>query len=195
MLVLQALHIFWAVLIVRMVIKFLPGNVRTGAFSFPTTQHVHLQSSNCTDAVSRFTTQDIVEDERSDREETESEDEDVGREQRGKFQNGHVQNGHTLLNNNHSKVDWLDWESWRWGCVRRDDGPSHVALTWKPKNGSVACWERQRAATRTHTHTHFFTLLSETPVVQRGYFPLSVGYINLNGGGRLVENHNDLLST
>uniref|UniRef100_A0A8C2ZZC0 Ceramide synthase 2a n=1 Tax=Cyclopterus lumpus TaxID=8103 RepID=A0A8C2ZZC0_CYCLU len=74
MLVLQALHIFWAVLIVRMVIKFLPGN-------------------------------DIVEDERSDKEETESEDEDVGREQIEKFKNGHVQNGHTLLNNNHSKTD------------------------------------------------------------------------------------------
>uniref|UniRef100_A0A8C9YN14 Ceramide synthase 2a n=1 Tax=Sander lucioperca TaxID=283035 RepID=A0A8C9YN14_SANLU len=74
MLVLQALHIFWAVLIVRMVIKFLPGN-------------------------------DIVEDERSDKEETESEDDDNGREQRGKFMNGYVQNGHSLLNNNHNKKD------------------------------------------------------------------------------------------
>ncbi|XP_077937512.1 ceramide synthase 2a isoform X2 [Gasterosteus aculeatus] len=74
MLVLQALHIFWAVLILRMVVKFLPGN-------------------------------GIVEDERSDKEETDSEDEAEGREQREKFKNGHVQNGHTLLNNNHSKAD------------------------------------------------------------------------------------------
>uniref|UniRef100_A0A3P8SJI6 Ceramide synthase 2a n=1 Tax=Amphiprion percula TaxID=161767 RepID=A0A3P8SJI6_AMPPE len=70
--VLQILHIFWAGLILRMVIKFLPGN-------------------------------DIVEDERSDKEETESEDEED--EHRGKSKNGHVLNGHTVLNNNHSKTD------------------------------------------------------------------------------------------
>uniref|UniRef100_A0A3Q1EIX3 Ceramide synthase 2a n=1 Tax=Acanthochromis polyacanthus TaxID=80966 RepID=A0A3Q1EIX3_9TELE len=70
--VLQILHVFWAALILRMVIKFLPGN-------------------------------DIVEDERSDKEETESEDEED--ERRGKSKNGHVQNGHTVLNNNHSKTD------------------------------------------------------------------------------------------
>ncbi|XP_074469961.1 ceramide synthase 2a [Sebastes fasciatus] len=79
MLVLQALHIFWAVLILRMVVKFLPGN-------------------------------EIVEDERSDKEETESEDEDEGRGEREKFKNGHAQNGYAqngyaLLNNNHSKAD------------------------------------------------------------------------------------------
>lgn len=74
MLVLLALHIFWAGLILRMVIKFLPGN-------------------------------DIVEDERSDKEETESEDEDNDRERREKSKNGHVQNGHTPLNNNRSKTD------------------------------------------------------------------------------------------
>ncbi|KAM3857935.1 ceramide synthase 2-like [Diretmus argenteus] len=74
MLVLQCLHIFWAALILRMVVKFLPGN-------------------------------DIVEDERSDKEETESEDEDDDREGRGKSKNGHVQNGHTPLNNNHNKMD------------------------------------------------------------------------------------------
>ncbi|GAA6227262.1 ceramide synthase 2-like [Lates japonicus] len=51
--VLQILHIFWAALILRMVVKFLPGN-------------------------------DIVEDERSDKEETESEDEDEDRERREK---------------------------------------------------------------------------------------------------------------
>lgn len=74
---LQLLHIFWAALIVRMVIKFLPGN-------------------------------DIVEDERSDREETES-DEDEGEgvdgKQKKKPTNGHMRNGHTPLNNNHSKRD------------------------------------------------------------------------------------------
>lgn len=67
--VLQCLHIFWACLILRMVIKFLPSN-------------------------------DIVEDERSDREESESE-EDEDREKREKSKNGHVQNGHAVLNNNH----------------------------------------------------------------------------------------------
>ncbi|XP_029975854.1 ceramide synthase 2a [Salarias fasciatus] len=74
LLVLQVLHIFWAVLILRMVVKFLPGN-------------------------------DIVEDERSDKEETESEDEDEDHEPREKSKNGHVQNGHAFLNNNHSKMD------------------------------------------------------------------------------------------
>lgn len=49
--------------------------------------------------------QDIVEDERSDKEETESEDEDDEHEQREKSKNGHVQNGHTVLNNNHRKTD------------------------------------------------------------------------------------------
>ncbi|KAM9737972.1 ceramide synthase 2a isoform 1-T1 [Menidia menidia] len=74
MLVLQALHFFWAVLILRMAVKFLPGN-------------------------------DIVEDERSDKEETESDDEVDGHERKEKPKNGHVQNGHTVLNNNHSKMD------------------------------------------------------------------------------------------
>nr|XP_057904020.1 ceramide synthase 2-like [Doryrhamphus excisus] len=75
LLVLLTLHIFWAVLIVRMVIKFLPGN-------------------------------DIVEDERSDKEETESEDEDVSGERNGTVKNGHVLNGHShTLNNNRSKTD------------------------------------------------------------------------------------------
>uniref|UniRef100_A0A1A7Y1Q2 Ceramide synthase 2a n=2 Tax=Iconisemion striatum TaxID=60296 RepID=A0A1A7Y1Q2_9TELE len=72
MLVLQLLHIFWACIIIRMVIKFLPGN-------------------------------DIVEDERSDIEETESDDGNDGC--RGKAKNGHVQNGHTLINSNHNKMD------------------------------------------------------------------------------------------
>ncbi|XP_068188732.1 ceramide synthase 2a isoform X2 [Antennarius striatus] len=69
MLVLQALHIFWACLILRVAIKFLPGN-------------------------------NIVEDERSDREEPESEEEGEAQEPNAKAQNGHVQNGHTPLNNN-----------------------------------------------------------------------------------------------
>ncbi|XP_010863806.1 ceramide synthase 2 [Esox lucius] len=71
--VLQCLHIFWAGLILRMAIKFLPGN-------------------------------DIVEDERSDREETDSDEEVEDRERKDKTRNGFVlQNGncHTVLNNNH----------------------------------------------------------------------------------------------
>lgn len=68
--VLQALHVFWAVLIIRMVIKFLPSN-------------------------------DIVEDERSDHEESESEDEMI----KEKATNGHMQNGYIPLNNNHRKLD------------------------------------------------------------------------------------------
>lgn len=50
--------------------------------------------------------QDIVEDERSDKEETES-DEDEGGDGKRKTKpaNGHVRNGHTPLNNNHSKKD------------------------------------------------------------------------------------------
>ncbi|XP_015229154.1 PREDICTED: ceramide synthase 2-like [Cyprinodon variegatus] len=70
--VLLILHIFWTGLILRMVVKFLPGN-------------------------------DIVEDERSDKEETESDDEDRG--QKKKPKNGHMQNGHYVLNNNHRKTD------------------------------------------------------------------------------------------
>ncbi|KAL6461194.1 hypothetical protein MHYP_G00311600 [Metynnis hypsauchen] len=84
LLVLQCLHIFWFVLILRMAIKFLPGN-------------------------------HIVEDERSDREETddsededEDEDEDEGmqeKDRRAKTKNGPLQNGHSLSNNNHRKTE------------------------------------------------------------------------------------------
>lgn len=35
MCVLQVLQIFWAVLILRMVVKFLPGNVRSATFNCP----------------------------------------------------------------------------------------------------------------------------------------------------------------
>lgn len=112
MCVLQVLHIFWAGLILRMVIKFLPGNVWTVAFNFPLYLPHNTFTSNqhlCTFDVFFFkylTWQDIVEDERSDKEETES-DEDDGdnREQSGKSKNGHMHNGHTPLNNNHSKTD------------------------------------------------------------------------------------------
>lgn len=71
LMVLLLLHVFWAVLIVRMVVKFLPAN-------------------------------EIVEDERSDKEETESEDEDH-EEKKDTYKNGYVQNGHTPLNNNRRK--------------------------------------------------------------------------------------------
>lgn len=70
--VLQCLHIFWAVLILRMAIKFLPGN-------------------------------NIVEDERSDREETDSEDDDEEDEKDRRVKNGPVLNGHSPLNNNHHR--------------------------------------------------------------------------------------------
>uniref|UniRef100_H3DJJ3 Ceramide synthase 2a n=1 Tax=Tetraodon nigroviridis TaxID=99883 RepID=H3DJJ3_TETNG len=70
MCLLQVLQIFWAGLILRMVVKFLPGN-------------------------------DIVQDERSDKEETESDDE--GEDLREKSKNGHMRNGHTPFNNNHKK--------------------------------------------------------------------------------------------
>uniref|UniRef100_A0A672P5S9 Ceramide synthase 2-like n=1 Tax=Sinocyclocheilus grahami TaxID=75366 RepID=A0A672P5S9_SINGR len=71
--VLQCLHIFWAVLILRMAVKFLPGN-------------------------------NIVEDERSDREETDSEDDVKEQEDRKvPMKNGPVQNGHSPLNNNHHR--------------------------------------------------------------------------------------------
>ncbi len=147
----------------------IPARQRTNRhfFNFPHLPH-NLNPAAVQIVCFFFTWQDIVEDERSDKEETESEDDGDDREQREKSKNGHVQNGHTPLNNNHSKTDWLDlvWELEMRLC---DDGPSHVALTWKPKNGSVACWKEQQAAhthTHTHTHTDIHTLLSETQVVQ-----------------------------
>ncbi|KAG5264413.1 hypothetical protein AALO_G00253520 [Alosa alosa] len=73
LMVLQGLHVFWFGLILRMAIKFLPGN-------------------------------DIVEDERSDKDETD-ESEDEEEEKDGKTKNGPVQNGHSVLNNNHRKTD------------------------------------------------------------------------------------------
>ncbi|NXU56248.1 CERS2 synthase, partial [Turnix velox] len=70
MVVLQVLHIFWAYLIIRMAHKFITGKAR------------------------------VVEDERSDREETDNSEEE---EEAGK--NGPVSNGHPVLNNNHRKTD------------------------------------------------------------------------------------------
>lgn len=106
MFVLQALHVFWAGLILRMVIKFLPGNVRTTTFECFTVfiSRAMVQFLFIYLFFFKFW-QDIVEDERSDKEETESEDEDDEHEQREKSKNGHVQNGHTVLNNNHRKTD------------------------------------------------------------------------------------------
>ncbi|XP_017275277.1 ceramide synthase 2a [Kryptolebias marmoratus] len=75
--VLLALHVFWTVLILRIAVKFLPGN-------------------------------GIVEDERSDKEETETEEEEEedGCERRERWRNGHVQKSRILLNNNHlNKMD------------------------------------------------------------------------------------------
>ncbi|KAI4886856.1 hypothetical protein NFI96_021437, partial [Prochilodus magdalenae] len=78
LMVLQCLHIFWFALILRMAVKFLPGN-------------------------------HIVEDERSDREETDDsseEDEAVQKKERwAKTKNGPLQNGHSLSNNNHRKTE------------------------------------------------------------------------------------------
>uniref|UniRef100_A0A4W4EQZ2 Homeobox domain-containing protein n=1 Tax=Electrophorus electricus TaxID=8005 RepID=A0A4W4EQZ2_ELEEL len=79
LLVLQCLHIFWFALILRMAIKFLPGN-------------------------------HIVEDERSDREETdnsEEEEEAAGHRKEGqaKMENGPLQNGHSPTNNHHRKTE------------------------------------------------------------------------------------------
>ncbi|NWX17489.1 CERS2 synthase, partial [Aegotheles bennettii] len=71
MAVLQALHIFWAYLIIRMAQKFITGKV--------------------------------VEDERSDREETDNSEEEEEEEEAAK--NGPLSNGHPVLNNNHRKTD------------------------------------------------------------------------------------------
>lgn len=88
-----------------------------------------------------FPGQDIVEDERSDKEETESEDE--GEELREKSKNGHMQNGHIPFNNNHRKRKWLDFS---WLC---DDRHYGVATNLKAK--CVACAEGQQAA---HANIH-----------------------------------------
>lgn len=76
LLVLQCLHIFWAVLIIRMAVRFLTNN-------------------------------EVVQDERSDKEETdESEEEEENDEKRQEARkNGPVLNGHTMHNNNHRKTE------------------------------------------------------------------------------------------
>ncbi|XP_030640575.1 ceramide synthase 2 [Chanos chanos] len=75
LMILQCLHLFWAVLIIRMAVRFLTSN-------------------------------ETVEDERSDKEETdesgEEEEEDKTREMK---RNGPIQNGHVIHNNNHRKTE------------------------------------------------------------------------------------------
>ncbi|NWR81761.1 CERS2 synthase, partial [Centropus unirufus] len=82
MVVLQSLHIFWAYLIIRMAQKFITGKARGGlgwSFLLPS---------------------QVVEDERSDREET-----DNSEEEEEAAKNGPLSNGHPVLNNNHRKTD------------------------------------------------------------------------------------------
>ena len=158
MLVLQVLHIFWAVLILRMVIKFLPGNVWTATFNFLPIHHTKhsSQADNC----SHFAWQEIVEDERSDKEETESEDEGADRDLREKSKNGHMQNGHAALNNNHRKRDWLDCErrrGWRRALT------SSLRLKAKEQERGIL---KVAAHTNTHTHTSIIPF-SDDPVVWR----------------------------
>lgn len=76
LLVLQCLHIFWAVLIIRMALRFLPQN-------------------------------EIVEDERSDREETDDSAEEEEETRNGEMKhNGTIQNGFVKYNNNlHHKAE------------------------------------------------------------------------------------------
>lgn len=169
MLVLQVLHIFWAVLILRMVIKFLPGNVWTATFNFLPIHHT--KHSSQADNFSHFLNfcffpsfawQEIVEDERSDKEETESEDEGADRELREKSKNGHMQNGHAALNNNHSKRDWLDCERWRRGWQRALTCSLHLKA--KEQERGIL-----KVAAHTNTHTHLYIIpFSDDPVVWRG---------------------------
>ncbi|NXA56615.1 CERS2 synthase, partial [Nothocercus julius] len=74
MVVLQSLHVFWAYLIIRMAQKFITGKASWGP--------------------------GVVEDERSDREET-----DDTEEEEEAAKNGPLSNGHPVLNNNHRKTD------------------------------------------------------------------------------------------
>ncbi|NXS54313.1 CERS2 synthase, partial [Brachypteracias leptosomus] len=87
MVVLQSLHIFWAYLIIRMAQKFITGKARTGGgwggLGAPRGQRGR-----------------VVEDERSDREET-----DNSEEEEEAAKNGPLSNGHPVLNNNHRKTD------------------------------------------------------------------------------------------
>ncbi|XP_062321941.1 ceramide synthase 2 [Osmerus eperlanus] len=73
MLTLQCLHIFWAILIIRMAVRFLTSN-------------------------------ETVEDERSDKDETDDSAEEDDKKKVGQ-KNGPVQNGHTAHNNNHAKAE------------------------------------------------------------------------------------------
>ncbi|NWX74223.1 CERS2 synthase, partial [Alca torda] len=82
MAVLQLLHIFWAYLIIRMAQKFITGKARGGGLGR---------------ARGGWR---VVEDERSDREET-----DNSEEEEEAAKNGPLSNGHPVLNNNHRKND------------------------------------------------------------------------------------------
>ncbi|NWS64063.1 CERS2 synthase, partial [Chunga burmeisteri] len=86
MVVLQALHIFWAYLIIRMAQKFITGKARGGRRPARGSQPRR-----------------VVEDERSDREETDNSEEEE--EAAAAAKNGPLSNGHPVLNNNHRKTD------------------------------------------------------------------------------------------
>uniref|UniRef100_A0AAY5L006 Ceramide synthase 2 n=2 Tax=Esox lucius TaxID=8010 RepID=A0AAY5L006_ESOLU len=72
MMILQCLHIFWAILILRIAIRFLSANEK-------------------------------VDDERSDKEETDESGDEL--EEKEEVKNGLVQNGYTIHNNNHRKTE------------------------------------------------------------------------------------------
>lgn len=125
-------------------------------FCLPAMYHNHLKQATA-QIMSSFTWQDIVEDERSDKEETESEDEDDDHQRREKSKNGHVQNGHTPLNSNHRKRDWLDRELEMKPCAvwRRALTCGHQLKAKEQKYGMFRV-----AATHIKKHTyisiHFF---------------------------------------
>lgn len=100
------------------------------------------QTGSCTHIMS-YAWQDIVEDERSDKEETESEDEDDDHERRVKSKNCHVQNGHTPVNSNHWKRDWSDGELEMKPCAEwrraRTCGPQQKAKEQKCGISAVSC--------------------------------------------------------
>ncbi|TMS10423.1 Ceramide synthase 2 [Larimichthys crocea] len=81
LMVLQCLHIFWAVLIIRIAVRFLTNN-----------EKVDDERSDKDET-----------DESEDEEEEEEEEEKGGKKDMKK--NGPVQNGHTVHNNNHSKTE------------------------------------------------------------------------------------------
>ncbi|NWX41933.1 CERS2 synthase, partial [Steatornis caripensis] len=93
MVVLQSLHIFWAYLIIRMAQKFITGKARGGPGP---ARGGSAAGRRCYGAGGKG----VVEDERSDREET-----DNSEEEEEAAKNGPLSNGHPVLNNNHRKTD------------------------------------------------------------------------------------------